>query len=107
MDRGGDERGETVREALRRHLRVGWMTALQLSSALGIAEKAIPAHLEHLRKSAEGTDERFEVDPPVCNRCDYVFRERDRLTRPSRCPQCKGERIEAPRFRLVGRGTDA
>lgn len=107
MERGRDERDSTVREALHRHLRVGWMTASQLSSAIGIAEKAVPGHLEHLRRSAAAAGERFEVDPPVCNGCDYVFRERDRLTRPSRCPKCKSERIEAPRFRLVGRGAGA
>lgn len=83
------------------------MTARQLSTLVGISEKVIPAHLEHLRKSAAGAGERLEIEAAVCNKCDYVFDDRDKLTRPTRCPKCKGERIDPPRFRIQpgGRGT--
>lgn len=94
-------RGETIRDALHRELRGGWLSARQLSSLVGISEKAVPAHLEHLRKSAAGTDERFELEPAVCSKCDYAFDDRDRMTKPSRCPECRGQRIEPPRFRIV------
>ena len=33
--------------------------------------------------------------------CGLVFRTRDRLTSPSRCPECKSERISSPRFTLA------
>jgi len=95
------ERRETVREELRRHLKEGWLTALQLSSLLGLSEKALPPHLEHLRKSSVALGEQLEIEPAVCSGCDFTFEQRDRFTRPSRCPECKGERIEAPRFRIT------
>jgi predicted Zn-ribbon and HTH transcriptional regulator len=95
------ERLQTIRDQLHKELCAGWVTARQLSTLVGISEKAVPAHLEHLRKSASGAGERFEVEPAVCNKCDYSFEERERLTRPTRCPKCKGERIDPPRFRIV------
>jgi predicted Zn-ribbon and HTH transcriptional regulator len=99
---GPSERGRTIRDALAKALRTGWLSAQQLSSVVGISEKAVPGHLEHLRKSAKGAAERLEIEPSMCLKCDYVFEHRDRLTRPSRCPACKSERISPPRFRLVG-----
>jgi predicted Zn-ribbon and HTH transcriptional regulator len=98
------ERLTTIRDQLHKELRGGFVTARQLSTLVRISEKAIPAHLEHLRKSAAGAGERFEVEPAVCNKCDYVFEDRDKLTRPTRCPKCKGERIDPPRFRISPEG---
>lgn len=96
-------RGETIRDAIRRELRGGWVSARQLSTLVGISEKAVPGHLEHLQKSAAGAGEEFEIEPAVCSKCDYAFDDRDRMTKPSRCPACKGQRIEPPRFRIVAR----
>lgn len=70
---------------------------------VGITEKAVPEHLEHLQKSAAGAGEDFEIEPAVCSKCGYAFDDRDRLTKPSRCPACKGQRVEPPRFRIVTR----
>ena len=99
-DKAPSPRNATVRDELRRCLRLGWASALQLSSSVGLPEKAIPDHLEHLRKSAPAAGERFEVEPARCTDCDFEFDARQKLTRPSKCPKCRGQRIEAPRFRL-------
>src|SRR5688572_9115188 len=96
------ERRETLRDQLRRHLEEGWKTALELSGAVRVPEKSIPDHLEHLLKSLAATGETLEVEPATCHGCGFVFKERGRFTRPSRCPKCKGERIESPRFRIPG-----
>jgi hypothetical protein len=98
--RGGGPVVVTLREQIAHQLRGGWVTARQLSALVRISEKAVPGHLEHVRKSAPAAGERLEVEPPVCLKCDYVFEERGKLTLPSRCPRCKGERIDPPRFRL-------
>lgn len=95
-------RATTIRDALRKELREGWLSARQLSSLVGISEKAVPGHLEHLERSATGAGETFEIEPATCSKCDYVFDDRERMTKPSRCPQCKGQRLEPPRFRIVG-----
>lgn len=95
---------QTVRAALREALLDARpLSALELSSMVGIPSKHVGEHLEHLRKSLAGGDERLLVEPARCNGCDYAFEQRDRMTRPSRCPRCKSERIEPPRFRIETR----
>ncbi len=98
-------RGTTIRDSLYGELRKGWLSARQLSSLVGISEKAVPGHLEHLRKSAEGAGDSLEIEPAVCSKCDYAFDDRARFTKPSRCPMCRGQRIEPPRFRIVAKGS--
>jgi transcriptional regulator len=104
MGRAGEpvprESARTIRDAIRAELREGPMTALELSSAVGIPHKAVAEHLEHLRRSAGSAGERLDVEPASCPDCGFVFRERTRLTRPSRCPTCRSERIVPPRFAI-------
>jgi transcriptional regulator len=33
-------------------------------------------------------------------KCGFIFAKRDRLTPPSRCPRCKNEYVENPRFSI-------
>jgi len=90
-----------VRAALREALRGRPLTALELSAAVGIPHKQVDDHLEHLQKSVTAEGEALVMDPATCLGCGYVFRDRTRTSRPSRCPKCKSERIDPPRFSLV------
>ena len=74
------------------------LTAKELSPLVGISEKEVYPHLEHIRLSF---GKRFVVSPAVCRRCGFEFKERRRLTRPSRCPKCKGESIEEAAFSII------
>jgi predicted Zn-ribbon and HTH transcriptional regulator len=94
------ERQATVRAALREALRAGPLTARELSARVGIPEKQVAGHLEHLARSLRAARERLGVEPARCQACGFVFRKRDRLTRPSRCPVCRGEHLDAPRFAI-------
>ena len=99
-------RGSTVRSALKEALRTGGedelRTARDLSAAVGIREKDVAEHLQHLERSLKPEGLRLEVQPAECLACGYVFRERTRLTRPGACPQCRSTRIEPPAFRIAG-----
>ncbi|MCC6141618.1 MAG: transcriptional regulator [Nitrospira sp.] len=71
----------------------------QLAQMLGIPERQVEDHLEHVVKSIAHDKTRcFILEPSRCQDCEFVFRDRRRLTRPSRCPQCHGEDIAAPRY---------
>ena len=71
----------------------------QLAQMLGIAERQIEEHLMHVVKTlARDPSRRFILEPSTCLNCGFVFRERARLTRPSRCPLCRSEGISAPRY---------
>jgi predicted Zn-ribbon and HTH transcriptional regulator len=98
------ERQATVREDLRRALREGFVSFRELSVRVRISEKDIAQHLEHLARSVKASGERLDVEPAQCLGCEFVFKDRTRLTKPSRCPRCRGERLAAARFRIVPRG---
>jgi predicted Zn-ribbon and HTH transcriptional regulator len=93
----------TVRAALRDALRAGPRTAHELSALVRVPEKQVAEHLEHLARSLRAAGERLDVEPARCLDCGFVFRKRDRLSRPSRCPLCRGERLDGPRFRTASR----
>ncbi len=75
------------------------LTAYQLAQRLGIPERQVEDHLVHVVKSlARDPSRRFVLEPATCPDCGFVFRDRTKLTRPGRCPQCRGEGITAPRY---------
>ena len=74
-------------------------SSYQLAQLLGIAERQVEDHLEHVVKTlARDPGRRFVLEPSCCQDCGFVFRDRKRLTRPSRCPRCRSETISAPRY---------
>jgi len=94
------ERSRTIRETLREELLRGPATARELSQRIGIREKDVAGHLEHLERSAKARGERLVVEPAGCIACGYSFAKRTRFTRPGSCPSCGSTRIDPPAFRL-------
>ena len=94
---------ETPRQAIRRLLAEGPRTAYELSALVHLPEKEIAPHLEHLARSLRHGDARLEVDPARCLDCGFVFRDRRKPGRPSACPQCRGQHLAAPVFRIERR----
>ncbi len=95
------ERHVSVRAELRQLLREGPLAARELSARVGISEKEVAGHLEHLARSLRQSGERLRVEPARCLVCGFVFEERTRLSRPSKCPECRSERLGPPRFTIV------
>ncbi len=94
------ERQHTLRQEILGHLRQGPLTARDLSGLLGIPEKEVIPHLEHLQHTLRRRSLCLVIKPAQCLGCSYEFTKRTRLTRPSACPNCRGQRIEPPTFRL-------
>jgi len=94
---------ETARHQIRTLLEEGPHTAKEISSVIRRPEKEIESHLEHLRKSLHAEGRRLAQVPAECRGCGFLFRKRERLKSPSRCPLCKGESISEPSFRVEGR----
>ena len=102
-DRTPPERKQTFRDALYHALREGPETIRELSVRIGAQQKDLLHHLEHLERSLEHGNEELRVDPPRCLGCGYAFEERERLSKPGRCPRCKSTRITLPRFSIEPR----
>jgi predicted Zn-ribbon and HTH transcriptional regulator len=77
------------------------LTSNQLAQLVGIPERQVEEHLEHVVKTvARDRTRRFILEASTCQDCDFVFKDRRRLTRPSRFPRCRSEGITAPRYGL-------
>lgn len=95
------ERRESLRRQLASALEGEALTALDISAALGIPERDVYHHLEHLRRSLRSSAEKeLQVHPARCNRCGFVFSKRERLKKPSRCPSCREQSISEPQFEI-------
>jgi hypothetical protein len=94
-------RAQTARRALVDVLKEGFASVKQLSGRTGLSEKQVRDHLEHIARSlARGGDE-LEREASRCMKCDHRFDDRERVSTPSRCPECRSERISPPRFRIA------
>ena len=93
---------ETTRSQIRTLLEEGPHTVKEISPAVHRSEKEVENHLEHLRKSLHSEGRQLDQIPAECRGCGFVFKKRDRLKAPSRCPVCKVEAISDPFFRVAG-----
>lgn len=91
---------ETIRRQIAALLAGQACTARDISSIVGIPEKAVCAHLEHLRRSLHQGHLQLEVEPAACRKCGFLFIKRERLERPGKCPVCRGQSISEPRFSI-------
>lgn len=92
------EMHDTVRREIIAVLEQGERSARDLSSEVGISEKEVYSHLEHIRKTMSATGRHLAITPAECRKCGFVFSKRERLKKPGKCPVCKGESIHVPLF---------
>lgn len=96
------EASGTIRKRIRDLLTDRPCSAKEISLAIRRPEKEIANHLAHLGRSLRSEGLRLAQLPAECRGCGFLFRKRERLTAPGRCPICKGEAISDPVFRVAG-----
>lgn len=69
-------------------------TLKELSRELSLSEKELVPLLDKLGQGGAG----LRIEPARCIGCGFEFKGRSRAAKPSRCPQCRSERIAPPRF---------
>ena len=90
---------QTPRQRLIALLTDTFLSSDQLAYLLGIPERQVEEHLMHVVKTIlRDSSRKFLLEPSECQDCAFAFRERTKLTRPSRCPRCRSEAITSPRF---------
>lgn len=99
---GPAEQSGTIRHRIRGVLEDRPCSAREISLAVRRPEKEVANHLEHLRKSLRSEGLRLVMIPAECRGCGFLFRKRERLRPPGRCPLCRGEAISDPIFRIRG-----
>ena len=66
-----------------------------LARELGLTRGDIDDDLRHAIRSARAQGHDVVVIPARCKNCGFVFGE-EKLSKPSRCPMCKGTRLFEP-----------
>ena len=92
------ERQETIRQKIISLLDGRTLSARDISIDIGVSEKEVYEHLEHIQRTINKRERNFIVTPAVCKKCGFVFRKRDRLNKPGKCPVCRNEVIQEPFF---------
>jgi predicted Zn-ribbon and HTH transcriptional regulator len=92
---------ETVRHELLAELEDGPLSALEISGRISISEKDVYEHLEHIRTTLHRSGKRLAIQPAECVKCGFIFKKRERLKKPSKCPVCRSESIHDPLFYLT------
>jgi predicted Zn-ribbon and HTH transcriptional regulator len=94
------DRKKTIRQGIQSFLEGGPASAREISAEVGIPEKEVYEHLEHIQKTAHTTGHDLIVTPAECRKCGFAFRKRERLKKPGRCPVCRSETIKEPLFSI-------
>ena len=92
------DRPETVRHEIVAVLTGESLTAREISEQVRIQEREVLEHLEHIKLARHVG---LVVEPAICMACGFVFKKRERLKSPGRCPVCRSEHISQPRFSIA------
>ena len=68
-----------------------------LARELGLKRADVEEDLRHLVRSARAAGHRLVVQPARCRGCGFTFGE-DRLSKPGKCPACRGTWIYEPQI---------
>jgi predicted Zn-ribbon and HTH transcriptional regulator len=68
-----------------------------LAREIGLPRADVEDALQHMIKSARAAGHGIVVVPARCRSCGFTFGE-ERLTRPSKCPECRNSRIFEPQI---------
>lgn len=97
MDR--PDQAETTRQQIRRLLEAAPRNAKELAVELETEPATVLEHIEHIAQSLENADVELLVAPPTCRECGFDGFD-DPVNHPSRCPECRNERIDPPTFTI-------
>ncbi len=79
------------------------ITAEDIARYLVISNvKIVYEDLSRLAKTirAKNPNEQLGMTPPLCRACGFLFTVK-KPKKPSKCPQCKSERIDSPSFSIL------
>lgn len=71
-----------------------------LAREMGISRRDMEEDLRHALRSAAAAGYQVEVLPARCKACGFEF-GMEKLSKPSRCPSCKGTRLFEAMIRAV------
>ena len=73
----------------------------EISQTVGIPEKEVYQHLTHIAQTLVAQNKKIRIKPYECLKCGFTFDDRQRFSKPGRCPKCKQTHVENPIFRIL------
>lgn len=71
------------------------MSVSKIARQVGDSASRVADDLQHVIQSLRNTDRKLIVTPARCRKCGFEFSP-EKLTKPSKCPQCRGGWIKDP-----------
>ncbi len=95
--------GRTARQRVQELLAREELSFETLREELQVTVKQLEDDLRHVERSLRRGPQRLRVSEPCCIACGFEFRGRapKRFATPSRCPQCRSERLVPARLRIA------
>ncbi|MBW2995135.1 transcriptional regulator [Candidatus Woesearchaeota archaeon] len=75
------------------------ISAQELCTIYKVILSDIEEDLQHIAKTVKPEFE-LSMYPAVCKNCGFIFKERSKIRKPSKCPKCKSESIDFPKFKI-------
>ena len=82
----------TFRKALIDVLAAQPRSVSSIARELGLKRADVEDDLRHAIRSARASGLHIHIEPARCRTCGFTFGE-EKLSKPSRCPSCRGERL--------------
>lgn len=92
----------TLRRQLREFLTTPRTTSW-LARELSMRRDDVEEDLRHAIVSARAAGESVTIEPARCKACGFTF-DRERLSKPGKCPSCRGTRIFEPLVSIAPNG---
>ncbi len=71
-----------------------------LAREFGLRRGDVEEDLRHALRSARAAGHTIVVTPARCRACGFTFGE-DKLTKPGKCPACRGTRLLEPQISIM------
>ena len=78
------------------------MTVSQIARLEDESPSRVADDLQHLFRSLKHTEYRVVVEPAHCRACGFEFSV-EKLTKPSKCPECRGTWLLEPKIGIQQR----
>ena len=73
-----------------------------IARELGLTRGDIEDDMRHLIRSAAAAGHTVSIRPARCRTCGFVFGE-EKLSKPGKCPRCRGTRLFEPMIQITPR----
>ena len=74
-------------------------TSSSIAHELKLTRDEVEDHLKHLLKSAKTAGQHVKIEPARCRNCGYSFSQ-DKISKPGKCPECKGTHLYEPLIQI-------